>query len=141
MILFFPFFCIFLYFFPPIFVPLHLIFFLQFNPYFTSDWTSSSSSHTPSAPPTPHPPQYGIRYPPPTYPPPPLLSFSLYGNSTATQPSGTALEHAGTLIKTGPPGACKMAAGLNRKQSQSNRKSLLSDSGPGLPGFLSGSRQ
>ncbi|KAF3845048.1 hypothetical protein F7725_008211 [Dissostichus mawsoni] len=56
-------------------------------------------------------------------------------------PSGTALEHAGTLIKTGPPGACKMAAGLNRKQSQSNRKSLLSDSRPGLPGFLSGSRQ
>ncbi|TWW71903.1 Single-stranded DNA-binding protein 2 [Takifugu flavidus] len=55
-------------------------------------------------------------------------------------PSGTALEHAGTLIKTGPPGPCKMAAGLNRK-SQSNRKGLLSDSGPGLPGFLSASRQ
>ncbi|CAG5866618.1 unnamed protein product [Menidia menidia] len=34
-----------------------------------------------------------------------------------------------------------MAASVNRKQSQSNRKSLLSDSGPSLSGFLSGSRQ
>ncbi|CAG10342.1 unnamed protein product [Tetraodon nigroviridis] len=58
----------------------------------------------------------------------------------ATQPSGTAPEHAGTLGKTGPPGASKMAAGLKR-QSQGTRKGLLCDAGPGLPGFLSASRQ
>ena len=92
--------------------------------------------------PLPLPPlrQHGIRYSPLPFPSPSPPTFSL-GNSPATQPSGTALEHAGTLIKTGPPGACKMAGGLNRKQSQSHRKSLLSDSSPGLPGFLSGSRQ
>lgn len=97
-----------------------------------------SSAHT-------HPlssPQTGTHYYPTHHPVFGFLIFpSSHSGTLRPQPSGTALEHAGTLIKTGPPGACKLAAGVTRKQSQSNRKSLLSDSGPSLPGFLSGSRQ
>ncbi|CAL8289319.1 unnamed protein product [Gadus morhua 'NCC'] len=54
------------------------------------------------------------------------------------QPSGKAPVHAGTLMKTRPPAACKMSAGGNRKSSQLHRKNLLSDSSPRLPDFLSG---
>lgn len=138
---YFPFFCIFIYFFPPslFFVTLHLIFFF-FNWILTSPWTGSLPflrPHTPSVPSSNGDPLLPN--------PPPRFCFLIFPSSHSgtlrPQPSGTALEHAGTLIKTGPPGACKLAAGVNRKQSQSNRKSLLSDSGPSLPGFLSGSRQ
>lgn len=140
---YFPFFLYFHLFLSPslFFVTLHLIFFFfSFNWILSSPWTGSLPflpPHTPSVPSSNGDPLLPN--------PPPRFCFLIFPSSHSgtlrPQPSGTALEHAGTLIKTGPPGACKLAAGVNRKQSQSNRKSLLSDSGPSLPGFLSGSRQ
>ncbi|KAJ8363146.1 hypothetical protein SKAU_G00119770 [Synaphobranchus kaupii] len=50
-------------------------------------------------------------------------------------PPGMILERGSHILKPVHPGACKMGGG--RKQSQSHRKSLLTDSAP-LPGFLNG---
>lgn len=132
-ILFFsPFFC-----FGIFFLPLNFFFLWSCSFFFQS--FLHLSSPLPSPPPfltQTHTKSSAARHPDGIHP---LLPS--FGNCAATQPSGTALEHSGTLMKTGPPGACKVASGVSRKQSQSNRKSILSESGPSLPGFLSVSRQ